>query len=289
MDVGFISLPADVLEHHLFPSLPLISVVLMHFVSQRCRNAAVRSRRINQQAVFLSLYSGGASIKLLEWVQQHLRYPLWSRNIRDQSRAWITLAAEGIKPNQVLYFSRSYFFAACLIGGHLHLFQHADRIGVLWRSFDVCSSAASRGHLELIKWAREHECDWNADTTSSAAAKGHLDLLMWLRENGCPWNGWTCGAAARGGHFEVLKWARANGCPWDLWTCKGAASGGHLEVGLFFSVSLFFLSLLASLQYVLFSLLSSLLSGSPSLPSLDTAMGERERLPIGPVYLSGGS
>ena len=45
--------------------------------------------------------------------------------------------------------------------------------------------------------------------------RGHLEVLKWARENGCQWNEWTCTNAAEGGHLDVLKWARENGCPWS--------------------------------------------------------------------------
>ena len=42
-----------------------------------------------------------------------------------------------------------------------------------------------------------------------------MEVLQWAREHGCPWDANTCNAAAAGGHLEVLKWAREQGCPWD--------------------------------------------------------------------------
>jgi len=53
---------------------------------------------------------------------------------------------------------------------------------------------------------------------SHAARGGHLEVLKWAREHGCPWNenGYcVCDDAASGGHLEVLKWAREHGCPWS--------------------------------------------------------------------------
>ena len=76
------------------------------------------------------------------------------------------------------------------------------------------SSAACKGHLEVLKWAREHGCPWEQKTCSYAASSGHLEVLKWARENGCTWDCDTCSVAARGGHLEVLKWAREHGCPW---------------------------------------------------------------------------
>jgi hypothetical protein len=58
-----------------------------------------------------------------------------------------------------------------LVGGHLHIL-HADRLGVLLRHYDICYPAARNGHLEVIKWAREREFDWNEKKSAAAAAGG---------------------------------------------------------------------------------------------------------------------
>ena len=47
----------------------------------------------------------------------------------------------------------------------------------------------------------------------SAATGGHLEVLKWARENGCPWNEYDLSCAAEGGHIEVLKWARREWLP----------------------------------------------------------------------------
>jgi hypothetical protein len=95
---------------------------------------------------------------------------------------------------------------------------------------DLCASAASRGHLEMLKWMHANGCPWDRWTCAAAAVRGHLDVLKWARSNGCPWDKSTCALAAKGGHLEALQWARTNGCPWDARTCKYAADKGHFEV-----------------------------------------------------------
>jgi len=66
--------------------------------------------------------------------------------------------------------------------------------------------------FELSKWARENGCPWDWRSCSSAAKRGHLDILKWARgypgEDGspgsyvpCPWDFWTCAYAAREGHW----------------------------------------------------------------------------------------
>jgi hypothetical protein len=50
-------------------------------------------------------------------------------------------------------------------------------------------------------------------TCAYAARKGHLEVLKWAKENGADWDVWTCRNATSRGHLEVLKWAKENGAP----------------------------------------------------------------------------
>jgi hypothetical protein len=46
--------------------------------------------------------------------------------------------------------------------------------------------AAQGGHLEVLNWAREHHCPWDAGTRQIAEASRHLELLQWAVEHGAP-------------------------------------------------------------------------------------------------------
>lgn len=83
---------------------------------------------------------------------------------------------------------------------------------------------------QVLKWARENSCPWDEEVCASAASGGHLALLKYCWAHRCPWNEYTCELAAEGGHLEVLKWARSKGCPWDEDVCAFAAEEGHMEV-----------------------------------------------------------
>jgi hypothetical protein len=72
----------------------------------------------------------------------------------------------------------------------------------------MCAYAVEGGHLEMLKWAREHHCPWDAGTCYKAAARGHLEVLKWAREHGCPWVKPHC-AAASYNRPEMLAWVRA--------------------------------------------------------------------------------
>ena len=92
----------------------------------------------------------------------------------------------------------------------------------------VCNSAARRGSVRLLKWARVNNLVWSTRTCSFAAEYGHLPALKYLHANGCPWTWDTFSSAAGKGHLPVLKYSHENGCPWDSRTFHCAAHHGHL-------------------------------------------------------------
>ena len=121
--------------------------------------------------------------------------------------------------------------------GYLEVFEKywsqgpQEKLSKLWDK-ETCSWAASRGHLEVLKWLRAKGCPWEEVTRNAAIAGGHLEVLQWMRAQDppCPWNSSVCFDAALHGHLEVLRWARSQGCPWDGRAPCAAAKRGHLEV-----------------------------------------------------------
>ncbi len=112
--------------------------------------------------------------------------------------------------------------------GHIEILKWAKENGYKLNT-TACSTAALNGHFDVLKWLRENGCPWDKISCSNAAKNGHFEILKWLRENDCPW-GNTCISAAYHGQFEILKWAYENGCPWTSDTCKFAAYSGHFEI-----------------------------------------------------------
>jgi hypothetical protein len=94
---------------------------------------------------------------------------------------------------------------------------------------DVCTYAALRGSVRLLKWARENNHDWHETMFSSpdmcyyAAGEGYLPLLQYLHENGCPWDDSTCEYAATYKHWDCLQYAVDNKAPeWEEYAKKYA-------------------------------------------------------------------
>jgi len=97
------------------------------------------------------------------------------------------------------------------------------------KSADLCAEAVMNGHLECLKYAHEHGCEWDSETCSIAAWKGHVDCLKYAREHGCEWDKYTTLNAARKGHLDCLKYAYENGCDRNPNICSIAADAGHFS------------------------------------------------------------
>src|SRR5579872_5639992 len=47
----------------------------------------------------------------------------------------------------------------------------------------LCVNAAFEGYLNILMYLRKNGCDWDSNTCSAAASNGHLEVLKWAREN----------------------------------------------------------------------------------------------------------
>jgi hypothetical protein len=112
--------------------------------------------------------------------------------------------------------------------GHLECLRYAHEHGCPW-DIETTWIAAKRRHLECLRYAHEHGCPWDEEICWMAALDGNLECLKYAHEHGCPWDKETCRWAASSGHLECLKYAHEHGCPWDEETCRSAATYGHLE------------------------------------------------------------
>ena len=113
--------------------------------------------------------------------------------------------------------------------GHLEVLKWAREQGIAPNVFTNLE-ATRQGNLEMLKWGLQQKCSL-ADCLPAAASSGHLEIVEWLWDHGADCCGeWSCWSAAANGNLEVLKWLREKGCPWSARTCIKAAEGGHLEV-----------------------------------------------------------
>ena len=89
--------------------------------------------------------------------------------------------------------------------------------------------AASKGHLECLKYLHENKHEWHYDCTTFAAANGQLETLKYCVENGCVLSCAATSFAASMGQLECLKYCVEKGFNCDVNTAISAVFGGHLE------------------------------------------------------------
>jgi hypothetical protein len=68
-------------------------------------------------------------------------------------------------------------------------------------------SLLSNSICAATPWFRGQGCPWNVVLCTFAADNGHLEMLRWLREHGCPVDiDWCEDKATQQGHNPVLEW-----------------------------------------------------------------------------------
>lgn len=93
-------------------------------------------------------------------------------------------------------------------------------------------TAVGSGNLDVVKYLREKNCDWDSTACSEAAEKGYLDILKWLHENGCHWDYFSLKGAAEHGHLKILQYLVENHCKFNnvFPLMESAVKGGNLEL-----------------------------------------------------------
>jgi hypothetical protein len=67
--------------------------------------------------------------------------------------------------------------------------------------------AAINGDLEMLKWCHDNGCVINSFAAENAARYGHLQILKYLIENNCEWNRYDILLeATKGGHIGILNY-----------------------------------------------------------------------------------
>lgn len=115
--------------------------------------------------------------------------------------------------------------------GYLNILKWAIDCGYPVDQPRVCSESALHGHFEILKWACYKGYQWNVDTTTNAAKGGYFHILKWAVEWGCPIDQTASLAAAEFGHLEILTWTEEQHmlC-YKLSGCALAAANGHLHI-----------------------------------------------------------
>eukprot|EP01036_Dinobryon_divergens_P039719 gene39719-52413_t len=109
------------------------------------------------------------------------------------------------------------------------------------KDLDSFSNAARGCHVEVLDWLQESYGwpeesygGWPDSTCDAIASTGRLDILQWALDKGCPWDARCASTCAMGGHMEMFRWILdLNRELFDInvdMICSDAAFGGHLQL-----------------------------------------------------------
>ena len=205
---------------------------------------------VDGSAAYAAAGAPSRRIEMLEW--------LWNLT---SSRHWGSLPATSTKEAHA---------ALCCAArsGHLEVVQWLIGHGVSWvgnQSPCPGESAAEKGHLHVLKWAKLNALDlpdnlvwcaansvqfdiikwaiteagfeWNGahepweDTFEMIALSGDVEIMQWAHDHGCTMSGSAFAYAACHGNLESLKWLQQHGVPMpeSAEACRVAAASGKLE------------------------------------------------------------
>eukprot|EP00026_Physarum_polycephalum_P009914 Phypoly_transcript_10052.p1 GENE.Phypoly_transcript_10052~~Phypoly_transcript_10052.p1 ORF type:complete len:387 (+),score=28.45 Phypoly_transcript_10052:54-1214(+) len=112
--------------------------------------------------------------------------------------------------------------------GNLQILKLAADKGYKLNAEKICLTAASEGHLDILRFFREtRKYKFDDFVKLKAAEYGKLACLKYIHESGADWHERTCEKIAKYGHVDCLRYAYENGCDWDVRTCLEAVSNSH--------------------------------------------------------------
>ncbi|KAL6045080.1 Poly(ADP-ribose) polymerase catalytic domain containing protein [Balamuthia mandrillaris] len=188
--------------------------------------------------------AGGGRVDILEWLQDKLglvfdgnRQACAAAAGGGHLEALQWLVARGGKLDRVVS-------ARAAAGGQLHVLQWLFAVGCPWEDSAV-GGVAEGGHIEVLRWlvqergaeALENACLYGG-ICMRAASKGHLEMLKFLRMEVTPpfhWDTATSEAAVKApkNRMAMLRWMREEAqppCRWGSVTSQTAAELGRWKL-----------------------------------------------------------
>jgi hypothetical protein len=160
----------------------------------------------------------GNKMDVLVWLKSFLDERLWGAFVRVSVHPYVSIGARHGNTNLVMWLVDQGFHSdqnsasAAATAGSIDLlkfFRH------LW-SEHVYTKAAEKGHLSVLKWAREdaeQNYPWPEAKMFPAAAKcDNVELYQWLFDQNFPFEEEISFIGAlKLGHFKFIKFARSHG------------------------------------------------------------------------------
>lgn len=155
--------------------------------------------------------AGGGHLELLKWLLSH-DYPV-SRGTLNAAAGKGHLEVVRWLIDNNIQRPTIYAMSMAAYGGHLEVIKYLREKDCLW-DYYVIDSAAELGFLQIVVWLVENSCrELRPSAIYRAASRGHLDIIKYLHSKGCPIDQDAMYNAVEGGHFDVMKWLHTHTSP----------------------------------------------------------------------------
>lgn len=124
-----------------------------------------------------------------------------------------------------------------VINGNVDLLEWSTTISIGkpdHKDTEMCALSATHNYLNVLKWLREHNYQWDYHTCVNAAERGNMEILKWAINKGCPVTENVYIKAVIKGRLMMLQWLINNEFIDQRYNCAEllnmAARYGHLNI-----------------------------------------------------------
>lgn len=116
--------------------------------------------------------------------------------------------------------------------GQLLILKYLKKINLkhISKNDNVCNLAAQYNHIDILKWAYNHNYKISDDTFRYAIKNRNKEMIIWLRLVDCPTPENACTIAAEVNDFELLKWLRHHKYSFSYFTANAAIKNNNFEM-----------------------------------------------------------
>ena len=198
----------DICFTHILPRLNGTDLKFLYEVNEETRKLIKRSSRAGDLKKKFKVREM-SSISTLEWAWEN-RSLCWRKD-------------------------EEYFCTRVALTNKLELLKWAREEKKCEWAYGAINVAALQGNMEMVKYCVANECPINemacVSVCACAASKGHLEMLKYLHEEAkAPWDWRTAAWAADNGHLHILEYlVERKYDKFDEDACAYAAREGHLD------------------------------------------------------------
>jgi hypothetical protein len=195
----------DICFKHILPRLNSTDVKFLYGVNGETRKLIKRSSRASDLKKAFKIEEM-SSISTLEFAWENKS--LWRRS-----------------------WDETYFCWKVALTNKLELLKWAREEKKCEWDEETINVAVNQRNLEMVKYCVANECPIDGWACACAASKGHLECLKYLREEvKAPWDFRTANRAAANGHLHTLEYlVERKFDQFDEYACTVAAENGHLD------------------------------------------------------------